>query len=123
MYICPMYSKELLRGTFKTIILKLLAQHGKMYGYEITQKIKELSDEKITITEGSLYPLLHKLEQEGVLTTETVEIGKRKRRYYKLTESGNGTAKKMVAEFQDFMETMKSMLENGNVTGDGLAYG
>lgn len=123
MYICPMYSKELLRGTFKTIILKLLAEQGKMYGYEITQKIKELSDEKITITEGSLYPLLHKLEQEGVLVTESVQVGKRTRRYYHLTESGNGTAQKMVAEFQEFMETMKTMLETGNVTGDDLAYG
>lgn len=123
MYICPMYSKELLRGTFKTIILKLLAEHGKMYGYEITQKIKEMSDEKITITEGSLYPLLHKLEQDGILITETMQIGKRQRRYYHLTESGNGLAQKMVEEFQDFMKTMKTMLENGNATGDGLAYG
>lgn len=123
MYICPMYSKELLRGTFKTIILKLLAEHGKMYGYEITQKIKEMSDEKITITEGSLYPLLHKLEQDGILITETMQIGKRQRRYYHLTESGNGLAQKMVEEFQDFMKTMKTMLDNGNVTGDGLAYG
>jgi len=123
MYICPMYSKELLRGTFKTIILKLLAEHGKMYGYEITQKIKEMSDDKITITEGSLYPLLHKLEQDGILITETMQIGKRKRRYYRLTESGNGLAQQMVAEFQDFMKTMKVILDNGNVAGDGLAYG
>lgn len=123
MYICPMYSKELLRGTFKTIILKLLAENGKMYGYEITQKIKEMSEQKITITEGSLYPLLHKLEQDGVLVTETLLVGKRNRRYYHLTEAGNGKAQQMIAEFQDFMETMKTMLDNGNATEDGLAYG
>ena len=78
MYFCSMYSKELLRGTFKTIVLKLLIENGKMYGYEITQKMKDMSDSKIVITEGSLYPLLHKLEQDGVLTTEEVSIGKRK---------------------------------------------
>lgn len=123
MYICSMYSKELLRGTFKTIILKLLANNGRMYGYEITQKMKELSDDKITITEGSLYPLLHKLEQDKILTTEEVSIGKRKRRYYKLTETGSSMADEMVDEFKDFMETMKKMLEPGNTLDHGLAIG
>ena len=116
-----MYSKELLRGTFKTIILKLLAEQGRMYGYEITQKMKELSDDKISITEGSLYPMLHKLEQDGVLTTEIENIGKRTRRYYKLTEQGTGLAEQMVDEFKDFMTTMKSILDNGTINPDGLA--
>lgn len=123
MYICPMYSKELLRGTFKTIILKLLVENGRMYGYEITQKMKELSDDKIAITEGSLYPLLHKLEQDGILTTEEVSIGKRKRRYYKLTESGDNLAKQMVDEFKDFMGTMKDLLDSGNSLDNALSIG
>lgn len=123
MYIRPMYSKELLRGTFKTIILKLLDQHGRMYGYEITQKMKELSDDKITITEGSLYPLLHKLEQDGTLTTEVENIGKRTRRYYRLTDQGKGLAVQMVDEFKDFMQTMKTMLEHNVLKGDDLAFG
>ena len=117
-----MYSKELLRGTFKTIILKLLAEQGRMYGYEITQKMKELSDSKISITEGSLYPLLHKLEQDGILTTEIEMIGKRSRRYYKLTKKGDSLAKQMVDEFNDFMQTMKLILGN-NKTSDGIAFG
>lgn len=123
MYFCPMYSKELLRGTFKTIVLKLLAEHGRMYGYEITQKMKEKSDDKITITEGSLYPLLHKLEQDGVLTTEVEKIGKRTRRYYKLTEQGAGVAQQMVEEFKDFMQTMKNMLDQGSIQADDIAFG
>jgi len=85
--------------------------------------MKELSDEKITITEGSLYPLLHKLEQEGVLSTELESIGKRTRRYYRLTDQGTTLAQKMVEEFKDFMGTMKSILDHGNLTGDNLALG
>ncbi|MEO0332704.1 MAG: helix-turn-helix transcriptional regulator, partial [Bacteroidota bacterium] len=65
-----MNSTELLKGTLTTIILKLLADHGKMYGYEITQKVKEMTDEKILIKEGSLYPALHKLLRDGLVEVE-----------------------------------------------------
>jgi len=80
-----MYSKELLKGTLSAIILKLLAENEKMYGYQIAQKVKELSDEKILIKEGSLYPALHKLKEDGLVNIETVNIGKRIRKYYFLT--------------------------------------
>ena len=77
-----MYSKELLKGTLTTIILRLLASQGKMYGYEITQKVKILSADKILIKEGSLYPALHKLKDEGLVKTETEMVGNRMRKYY-----------------------------------------
>ena len=111
MYICIMYSSELIKGTLKTIVLKLLSDNQKMYGYEITQKVKELTGDKIQITEGALYPSLHALEAEGILSTETINIGKRVRKYYTLTKKGKGTAKEKVSEFSDFMVTMKSLLD------------
>lgn len=111
MYICPMYSSELIKGTLKTIILKLLSENEKMYGYEITQKVKELTGDKIQITEGALYPSLHALEQDGVLSTEVVNIGKRVRKYYTLTKKGEGTAKEKISEFEDFISTMKFLLD------------
>ena len=64
-----MYSSELIKGTLKTIVLNLLKENGKMYGYEITQRVKELTDGKIQITEGALYPTLHSLEKSGELDT------------------------------------------------------
>jgi DNA-binding PadR family transcriptional regulator len=106
-----MYSNELVRGTLKTIILKLLSENGKMYGYEITQKVKEDSKEKIIITEGALYPLLHQLEAEGVLKVETQNIGKRIRKYYKLTDQGEKKAKEKVNEFAAFIRTMQILLD------------
>src|SRR5436190_17850721 len=104
------YSSELIKGTLKTIVLKLLADNKRMYGYEITQKVKELTKDKIQITEGALYPTLHALEYEDLVTVETEFIGKRVRKYYKLSAAGRSKTKKKISEFQDFMATMKHLL-------------
>ena len=106
-----MYSTELLKGTLQTIILKVLADNGKMYGYEITQRVKQLSEDKIQLTEGSLYPILHKLESTGLLSTEVVFIGKRKRKYYKLTEPGNALMAEKIDEFKEFIKTVSFVLQ------------
>jgi DNA-binding PadR family transcriptional regulator len=103
------YSSELIKGTLKTIVLKLLADNKKMYGYEITQRVKELTLDKIHITEGALYPSLHALEADGLVTTETEFIGKRVRKYYSLSPTGK--TKEKVSELADFMETMKFLLD------------
>lgn len=110
MYICPMYSSELIKGTLKTIVLNLLRDKGKMYGYEITQRVKDLTDNKIQITEGALYPTLHALTKSGELETEKQYIGKRVRKYYSLTSQGQETASQKVNELADFMNTMKFLL-------------
>ena len=61
-----MISTELLKGSLKTIVLKVLEENGRMYGYQITHKVEELTSGKIILTYGALYPVLHKLEDEGV---------------------------------------------------------
>ncbi len=116
-----MNSTELLKGTLTTIILKLLADNGKMYGYEITQKVKELSDNKILIKEGSLYPALHKLLKDRLVEVEIVHIGKRIRKYYVITKQGQLTKQVQFEELKDFLQTINTMifpnqkLETGNV--------
>lgn len=111
MYICPMYSSELIKGTLKTIVLNLLKEQGRMYGYEITARVKELTNGKIQITEGALYPTLHSLEKSGELETEKEYLGKRVRKYYTLTEQGQTTASQKVNELTEFMQTMKFLLD------------
>ncbi len=106
-----MHSPELLKGTLQTILLKVLKDHGRMYGYEITQRVKELSESQLLLTEGALYPALHKMEAEGTLKTETVMIGKRVRKYYSLTTSGRSLAKNRVEELVDFIKTMSNVLQ------------
>lgn len=105
-----MYPSQLLKGTFQTIILKLLKENKRMYGYEISLKVKEVSNGEILLPEGSLYPILHKMAEEGLVKTEKVNIGRRVRRYYYLTESGRETARLKINEFERFVQTMQSLL-------------
>ncbi|MBN2891607.1 MAG: helix-turn-helix transcriptional regulator [Bacteroidales bacterium] len=105
-----MLSNDLIKGTLRTIVLKLLSENSRMYGYEITQKVEELSKGKIKISFGALYPVLHKLEAEGHVQTESELIGKRKRIYYKLTQSGIKTSKTKLEEFLEYVEVMTYVL-------------
>ena len=106
MYICNMYSKELTKGTLQPIILKLINSREKMYGYEITQEVRKMTSGKIDISEGALYPILHKLEAKGVLNTEKVFIGKRIRKYYKVTKDGKQMVAEVTKEINDFIDTL-----------------
>ena len=106
-----MFSKELMKGTLQTIILKLLSERGKMYGYEITQHVKELSDGQLVLTEGALYPTLHKLEAEGFVKTKKQIVGRRTRKYYRLTPKGKKATVSKLAEFQSFIQTMQLILK------------
>ena len=107
-----MYSKELLKGTLKTIVLHLLSEEGRMYGYQINQQVQERSDGQLTLTEGALYPALHKLEAQGLLKTEVELVNGRKRKYYKLTASGKKAASKSIQEFAAFVNSMKTVLSS-----------
>lgn len=105
-----MSSSKLLKGSLATIVLKLLEEHDKMYGYEITQKVKAITAGEFKITEGALYPTLHKLEAEGLLTTETQKVDNRVRKYYTLTKEGNAEVKSKVAELEEFLVNLQKIL-------------
>ncbi|MEP5614333.1 MAG: PadR family transcriptional regulator [Cyclobacteriaceae bacterium] len=106
-----MYPSQLLKGTYQTIILDLLSKHGKMYGYELSQLVKECSEGEVSLPEGSLYPILHKMAEEGLVTVEKIEIGRRVRRYYTLTSAGVEQAKFKTEEFNRFVQTMALLLK------------
>ena len=105
-----MIPKELVKGSLKSIVLKLLSESSRMYGYEITQKVSELSEGKIKLTYGALYPILHKLEKEGAVTTESVVVNNRNRIYYKLTEKGTNSAIERIKELEEYLQTIKILL-------------
>ena len=107
-----MSSNEFIKGTLKTIILKLLAQNKKMYGYEITQRVAQLSKDEIKLTYGALYPTLYKLEDEGLLITTTEIVDNRARKYYSLTAEGKKLAKVKVSELQRFNEILRAILKD-----------
>lgn len=107
-----MYSKELLKGTISIIILKLLSEHGRMYGYEIFKLVKERSDEKVIFKDGSLYPALQKMHKDGLISFEKVYIGKRVRKYYYLTSEGKKAKISYLEELKDFMKTLDKIIFN-----------
>lgn len=103
-------NNQLFKGSLTTIVLKLLSEQEKMYGYEITKKVKELTKGEIKLTEGALYPALHKLEAEGLLTVKIENVGNRPRKYYSLTRSGKKEVKSKLSEFQSFLAQMQTVL-------------
>ena len=105
-----MGNSKLYKGSLITIILKLLEEHDKMYGYEITQKVKELTKGELKITEGALYPSLHKLEADGLLDVEVAKVDNRLRKYYKLTEQGTKETVNKLTELQDYIKTMQALV-------------
>jgi DNA-binding PadR family transcriptional regulator len=77
---------------------EITEENGKMYGYEITPKVKDYQGE-LNITEG-LWSALHKLEAEGILDVEIEKVDNRMRKYYKLTEAGTKeTVNRLMEDF------------------------
>jgi len=106
-----MYSNELVRGTLKTIILQLLGEQDQMYGYELSKLVKERTKEKIVLTEGALYPILHKLEKDKLVITNLEKVGNRTRKYYSLTTDGKESAKEKRNEILEFVETLRNLMQ------------
>mgnify|MGYP003401142069 CR=1 FL=1 len=101
---------KLLKGTLQTIILRLLEDQEKMYGYEITQKVKILSNGEFKLTEGALYPALHKMEAEGLLETSTELVDGRVRKYYALSSAGKNEVETKVSEAAVNKEKLQQVL-------------
>jgi PadR family transcriptional regulator PadR len=90
-------SPALLQGTLDLLILHAL-QRGSMHGYAIAQTIHLLSDEVLSVEEGSLYPALHRLEVDGSISAKWGSSeNNRKAKYYKLTAKG----RKVIASQQE----------------------
>lgn len=79
---------ELVQGTLDLLILKILALEP-MHGWSVSQRLKQVSSEALSVSDGSLYPALHKLEQQGLICAEwkTSELGRRAK-FYSLTRLG-----------------------------------
>jgi len=105
-----MYTKDFLKGTLKTMLLNLLDEKGDMYGYEITQTVKLRSNQEINLTEGALYPALHKLEANNWVNSYTQAYDGRLRKYYKLTSKGRAEAKKSLLAWKNFSGVIDHVL-------------
>ncbi|SDE45543.1 PadR family transcriptional regulator [Pedobacter soli] len=103
-------NNELFKGTLQTIILNLLSENERMYGYEITQKVKSITQGELLLKEGALYPALHKLEAEGLLETTTEVVENRLRKYYSLSNDGEKEVVNKLREAKDFIAQLQLLL-------------
>src|SRR4051812_22433475 len=81
------FSRELVAASARPIVLSILAR-GESYGYAIIQDVKERSGGNLEWSEGMLYPVLHRLEREGLIESFWQEANGRKRKYYRLKNEG-----------------------------------
>jgi PadR family transcriptional regulator PadR len=85
----PKAKNDILQGTLALLLLKTLAARGAMHGYAITSHIQQVSADMLRVEEGSLYPALHRMEQEGLVRAAWGTTEKnRQARFYTLTAAG-----------------------------------
>ena len=94
-----MITRELAGASAKPLILSILAS-GESYGYAILQRIEDLSDGSLSWDDGTLYPVLHRLENDGLLTSTWRKPGnQRRRKYYTITSKGLKSLEKEKAQW------------------------
>lgn len=104
-------NNQLFKGSLTTILLKLLSEEDKMYGYEMTKKVKEQSNGSLVLTEGALYPALHKMEADGLVKVSIEMVGNRPRKYYSLTKNGKQEVTIKLQELSEFIRQMQTLLQ------------
>lgn len=106
-------NKELLKGTTPLLILQLLSE-GDKYGYQLTKEIEIRSENLFTFKEGTLYPILHSLENDKMIESywESTDSA-RKRKYYKITKQGNKLLSNKVKEWNEYSNGVKRVIKGG----------
>ena len=95
------------------LVLNLL-KYSNMYGYEMIKKLKEKSENVFELKEGTLYPILHGLEEKGFITSYWDETGAKRRKYYAITEKGKKQLKDKEEEWKIFSNGINKVI--GGVT-------
>jgi PadR family transcriptional regulator PadR len=105
--------RQMRKGSTPVLILSLLVEQP-MYGYQIAQELERRSEGYFTMKEGLLYPALHQLEQDGLLSSEwRTAAGARRRKYYFITKRGHKVLASSVAEWKTFTEKLMQVIGGG----------
>lgn len=101
------------RGVMSLVILSLLKRED-MYGYQLVQETEKSSGGRLTTQEGSLYPVLYKLLDQGLISDKKVLVGKRMTRvYYHLEPSGEERLKELVREYEEVTQGVFQIIRGG----------
>lgn len=102
-------SKELIKGSTTMLILELLEDEN-MYGYQMIKKLSEKSDNIFELKEGTLYPILHSLEENNLITSYWDNSTAKRRRYYAITEKGKKQLKERKEEWKLFSNGINKVI-------------
>jgi transcriptional regulator len=104
-------AKNDLQGTLDLLVLKTLASAGSLHGYGIVLHIQRASDELLRVEEGSLYPALHRMEQNGWISSEwALTETNRNAKYYKLTAQGRRQLQQAEDSFEQLVKGVRAVL-------------
>ena len=102
---------DVMQGTLALMVLKTLDVLGPLHGWGIARRIEQISGDLLSVNQGTLYPLLLKLEQEGSIDSDWgASENNRRARYYKLTRAGRRQLQSEVQEWQQTTEIMARFL-------------
>jgi PadR family transcriptional regulator PadR len=108
----PNNRDEIPPGTLYMLILKTLARHPQLHGFEIANAIQQLSDDVLQVEEGSLYPALQRmLIKEWVTAEWGVTAGNRRARYYKMTPAGRRRLDSELSQYSRVSEAIQKVLQ------------
>lgn len=96
-----MYDKNLMSASTTMLVLSILNE-GDGYGYSIIKALEQRSENAFSLKEGTLYPILHGLENQGLVSSYEMTDSGRKRKYYHLTDSGRKAYQDKLAEWESF---------------------
>jgi PadR family transcriptional regulator PadR len=103
---------EIPPGTLYMLVLKTLARHGELHGYEIVNAIQQISDDVLQVEEGSLYPALQRMLLKGWVTSQWgVTAGNRRARYYKLTADGRKQLATELSRYQRVCGAIQKVIQ------------
>lgn len=101
--------KSLISGSTSMLILRLLEEKD-MYGYEMIENLQKKSQNVFNLKAGTLYPLLHSLENKGYLKSYEMEANGKVRKYYSLTKEGKRYLKEKKEEWQEYIQAVTNVL-------------
>jgi PadR family transcriptional regulator PadR len=109
--------KDLMRGTLELIALAVIARN-ESYGYEIINSIKEVTEGAIDLKEGSLYPVLYRLEDDGAVESVWHAVGRgNPRKYYRLTAKGAEALARRLDEWRDYVRLVNRVIGEESSNG------
>lgn len=101
--------KSIISGSLTMLLLKLLSEKD-MYGYEMIETLRQKSQNVFELKAGTLYPLLHSMEEKGFLTVYEQAVLGKTRKYYSITEKGRGVLAKKEREWNEYAAAVKKVL-------------